>query len=86
MELLRKKKIVSEIARQLRDFKRSYNEEPDKIILTKLEWDTMIDEVDTRKKLKKLKYKEYWKEENKKFRPCRLFGIIIEPEPPNERI
>lgn len=86
MELLRKKKIVSEIAKQIRDFRRSCNEDPDKIILTKSEWDMMIDEVDTQKTLKKFKYKEYWKEENKELRPCRLFGVPIEPEPPNERI
>ena len=85
MELVKKTKVVEDVAKQLRLFKALHNEEdPAKIVLTEDEWDRMVDEVhmEDTGKLKKLKYKEYWKEENKKYRPAKLFGVPVEPVPP----
>jgi hypothetical protein len=85
MELIKKTKVIEEVGKQLRLFRALHNnEDPVKIVLTEEEWDRMVDEVhmEDTAKLKKLKYKEYWKEENKKYRPANLFGIPVEPVPP----
>jgi len=84
MRLIKKTKMIDEISKQIGLFKAIHNEEPARILLDEDEWDRMVDEINMEDtgKLKKLKYKEYWKEENKKYRPARLFGIPVEPVPP----
>lgn len=84
MKIIPNRIIVQEIREALNAFMAKSNKNPEKIILTPWEWDRMLGEVKDKyikDKVKRLKYSEYWKNENKSYRAVLLFGVPIEPEP-----